>query len=68
LGSGIFESATVDSNILIFGKTKNNKKPFNGLDISKEKTFVDFTVFASKKVEVKPNLNDIWIITPVQDV
>jgi type I restriction-modification system DNA methylase subunit len=63
LGSGIFESATVDSNILIFEKNLINKKAFIGLDISKEKTFVDFTVFESKKVEVQPNLNDIWIIS-----
>jgi type I restriction-modification system DNA methylase subunit len=36
LGSGIFESATVDSNILIFKKTFDNRKEFSGLDISKE--------------------------------
>lgn len=63
LGSGIFESATVDSNILIFEKTKNNKKPFIGLDISKEKLFIDFSVFNSKKVEMNPRNNDVWVIS-----
>ncbi|MCB6231970.1 BREX-1 system adenine-specific DNA-methyltransferase PglX [Flavobacterium psychrophilum] len=63
LGSGIFESATVDSNILFFKKSSNSKKSFLGLDISKEKTFVDFTVFDSKKVEINFNKNDIWTIS-----
>ncbi len=63
LGSGIFESATVDSNILIFEKTLNNKKAFIGLDISKEKTFVDFTIFEEKKVDICPKENEIWAIS-----
>ncbi|QRE04500.1 Eco57I restriction-modification methylase domain-containing protein [Flavobacterium psychrophilum] len=68
LGSGIFESATVDSNILFFKKTKINKKSFIGLDISKEKTFIDFTVFNSKEVEINFKENDIWIISnPIEN-
>lgn len=63
LGSGIFESATVDSNILIFEKTKNNQKPFIGLDISKEKSFSDFTIYENKKVKTNPKENDIWAIS-----
>ncbi len=65
LGSGIFDSATVDSNILIFEKTKNNKKPFIGLDISKEKIFTDFTVFETRKVDINPKANDVWSISNV---
>lgn len=60
LGSGIFESATVDSNILIFEKTKVNNKPFIGLDISKEKTFIDFNIYENSKVEINPAKDDIW--------
>ena len=63
LGSGIFESATVDSNILIFEKTPVNNNPFIGLDISKEKSFVDFTIYQSQKVEIQPKENDIWTIS-----
>lgn len=65
LGYGIFDSATVDSNILIFEKTKSNKKSFIGLDISKEKIFTDFTVFETRKVEISPKANDIWSISNV---
>lgn len=63
LGSGIFESATVDSNILIFKKTKINRKPFIGLDISKEKIFIDFNIYESLKVEINPAKDDIWAIS-----
>lgn len=63
LGSGIFESATVDSNILIFEKLLQNNKPFIGLDISKEKSFVDFSSYESKKVFLKFNTDDIWTIS-----
>jgi type I restriction-modification system DNA methylase subunit len=63
LGSGIFESATVDSNILIFEKTLINNKPFIGLDISKQKYFVDFTIFESQKVEISPKINTVWSIS-----
>ncbi len=63
LGSGIFESATVDSNILIFQKTIQNKLPFIGLDISKEKTFADFSIYESCKAQINPKENDIWTIT-----
>lgn len=63
LGSGIFESATVDSNILIFVKTKNNKKQIIGLDISKEKTFIDFTIYDNKKVKIDPIVDEIWSIS-----
>lgn len=63
LGSGIFESATVDSNILIFEKTQNNQKPFIGLDISKEKSFLDFTIYENKKIKTNPKENDIWTIS-----
>ena len=38
LGSGIFESATVDSNILMFSKHKTNTpQSFPSIDLSKEK-------------------------------
>lgn len=63
LGSGIFESATVDSNILIFQKTNKNNAPFIALDISKEKNFIDFTIFEKRKVEINPKFNSVWSIS-----
>ena len=63
LGSGIFESATVDSNILIFKKTFDNRKEFSGLDISKEKTFVDFSIFENQKVNIQIKKDNVWIIS-----
>jgi type I restriction-modification system DNA methylase subunit len=63
LGSGIFDSATVDSNILIFKKSKTSNNPFIGLDISKEKTFIDFNIYENFKVEINPIKDDIWTIS-----
>lgn len=67
LGSGIFESATVDSNILIFQKTLDNGKEFIGLDISKENNFIDFSVFEKDRVFIQPNLDDVWSIMSAKE-
>jgi type I restriction-modification system DNA methylase subunit len=64
LGSGIFESATVDSNILIFVKNSVTNKPsFSAIDLSKEKSFLDFTIYKEKKVEIKIETDKNWIIS-----
>lgn len=64
LGSGIFESATVDSNILIYSKHKTNtNQSFASIDLSKEKIFTDFTIYETKKVNIEPKEDDIWIIS-----
>lgn len=64
LGSGIFESATVDSNILIFKKTNTiTNQSIQAIDLSKEKIFTDFTIYETKKVEIAPKEDDIWIIS-----
>ena len=64
LGSGIFESATVDSNILIYSKHKTNTpQAFPSIDLSKEKIFTDFTIYETKKVNIEPKEDDIWIIS-----
>jgi len=65
LGSGIFESATVDSNILIFKKSKNPKNEFLGLDISKENEFTDFSFYDELKVKMEVKKDDVWIITSI---
>ncbi|WP_395045803.1 Eco57I restriction-modification methylase domain-containing protein, partial [Flavobacterium sp.] len=63
LGSGIFVSAVVDSNILIFKKTLQNNKKFIALDISKENNFIDFTFFEAQKVEINPEKDTVWAIS-----
>lgn len=64
LGSGIFESATVDSNILLFSKHKTNTpQVFPSIDLSKEKIFSDFTIYETRKVNIEPKEDDIWIIS-----
>ncbi|MDD2345457.1 MAG: N-6 DNA methylase, partial [Bacteroidales bacterium] len=68
LGAGIFESATVDSNILIFKKEKlKTSLPFIANDLIKETKFSDFTFYENKKTEIKPIVDDIWIISNHQE-
>lgn len=62
LGAGIFESATVDSNILIFSKSKYSNN-FKALDISKEKYFIDFNYYSQKIVDINPKIDDVWNIS-----
>lgn len=62
LGADVFESATVDSNILIFRKGKTSKQEhFYAADITKEKSF-DPILFESQKVKMFPEKNKIWNI------
>jgi len=68
LGSGIFESATVDSNLLIFEKNSNTrKKSFKGIDLTKETDFVDFTHQENKKVTLSFKENDVWTISSISE-
>ena len=62
LGAGIFESATVDSNILFFAKS-NKKKSFFAIDLIKEKVVSDFSLFENKKIEISPTNDEIWSIS-----
>lgn len=62
LGSGIFESATVDSNILIFEKNETEKHNLTALDLSKEKELKDFAEYKEKEVTINDLSADIWAI------
>jgi type I restriction-modification system DNA methylase subunit len=62
LGSGIFESATVDSNILLFEKQKALKNNFDAIDLSNEKSFLDFSIYEKLKVKVDYRQSEIWSI------
>jgi type II restriction/modification system DNA methylase subunit YeeA len=61
LGSGIFEEATVDSNILIF-KKQPYQQPFAALDISKEKNTTNLQVFSDKMRTISPQYDQSWTI------
>ncbi|QQR98592.1 MAG: N-6 DNA methylase [Sphingobacteriales bacterium] len=61
LGAGIFDSATVDSNILIFSKN-DYKSSFNAIDITNENYFLDFSIYENQKIEINPKKDEIWTI------
>ncbi len=66
LGSGIFEEASVDSNILINQKT-NYGEEFDALDISKEKKVKNLYSFYDKILRISPQLDESWTISSIID-
>ncbi len=62
LGSGVFDEATVDSNLLVFKKCSLTKA-FNALDISKQKNISNIHLFESNMLQVLPKTNKSWIIS-----
>ncbi|PKQ69735.1 class I SAM-dependent DNA methyltransferase [Raineya orbicola] len=66
LGSGVFEEATVDSNILIFKKQAYHR-PFDALDISKEKKINNFQAYHHKTLQINPQKDESWTIaSPIE--
>ncbi len=64
LGSDVFESATVDTNILIMQKT-DEKTPtcsVNALDISKEKEIISFDRFEDQWIVLQNLTEESWTI------
>jgi hypothetical protein len=62
LGSGIFDEATVDSNLLIFQKTPFTQD-FDALDISKEKSVTDIRFFVDRMLSISPKTDESWTIS-----
>jgi hypothetical protein len=62
LGSGIFDSATVDSNILIFENKSGSNESFKGMNLIQEKDFRDFNIYEKQKVDVLFKSDEIWSI------
>ena len=62
LGSGIFDEATVDSNLLIFQKTPFTQD-FDALDISKEKNVNDIRFFIDRMLSISPKTDESWTIS-----
>jgi hypothetical protein len=64
LGAGIFESATVDSNILFLIKAKYIiENGFNAIDLMKEKNVSDLSSFNNKIVIINPTKDEIWTVS-----
>lgn len=65
LGSGVFESATVDTNILLLQKTAEKPKNhyLRALDISKEKSVSNFEIYKSKWMILNQITEDSWVIS-----
>jgi 23S rRNA G2445 N2-methylase RlmL len=62
LGSNIFESATVDTNILLIKKNENTEQSLKALDISKEKKKENF-ISHPDWVEISHLSSDTWTIS-----
>ena len=62
LGSGVFDEAAVDSNLLIFQKT-NFCQPIDALDISKEKGVTDIQFFVDRMLPIFPKTDESWTIS-----
>jgi adenine-specific DNA-methyltransferase len=64
LGSGVFESATVDTNILIIQKTTQKPHAYRlkALDIAKEKNIDSFDAFAHRWTTLTQLSDDTWTI------
>jgi adenine-specific DNA-methyltransferase len=62
LGSGIFEEATVDSNLFLFKKS-NYSTGFKALDITKEKHVKDLTLFEGNYLKIDPKIDENWTIS-----
>lgn len=65
LGSGVFETATVDTNILTIRKIneKPQKYALKALDISKERNIIDFNLFKDKWIILNNLSDDNWNIS-----
>jgi hypothetical protein len=64
LGSGVFESATVDTNILLIQKTTQKPTHYHlkALDIAKEKNITSFDAFADRWTTLTQLSDDAWTI------
>ncbi len=66
LGGGVFERATVDTNIMILRK-QPYESSFQAFDISKEKEKEDIASFSYKTVVMSPQKDESWIVaTPLE--
>ena len=62
LGSGVFDTATVDSNILITSKKKGEELNVKALDLSKEIKLKSFDAFYNSFFSLNNLNSEIWLI------
>jgi type I restriction-modification system DNA methylase subunit len=63
LGSNVFESATVDSNILILKKTLEIGLPFRALNIVNQKEIPDKINFNNVGIKINPKEDQMWVLS-----
>jgi hypothetical protein len=67
LGSGVFDSATVDTNILIGQKKIINTFNLQALNLTKEKNITNIQSFHSTMIEINELSENSWtILTPIE--
>jgi hypothetical protein len=69
LGPDVFETATVDSNILIGQKRQVKEFHLKGLDLSKEKDIKNIEKFHDKIIGINNLSQEPWtILSPLQNI
>jgi adenine-specific DNA-methyltransferase len=61
-GAGIFDGATVDSNILFMQKMHTNTNQIIGLDLTKKNKLFDISLYEKDSVNIKIELDSSWIL------
>lgn len=67
LGAGIFEAAVVDSNLILFKKQKSLNISIPSIDLSKEKSVIDFSLYSDNFVEIQPKNDEVWSISSLAE-
>lgn len=62
LGGGVFEEATVDSNLLLFQKSIYTK-PFKSLNLINEKSISNINKFNENILTIQPEIDENWMIS-----
>jgi REP element-mobilizing transposase RayT len=62
MGAGIFDGATVDSNILFMQKMHTNTNQIIGLDLTKKNKLFDISLYEKDSVNIKIELDSSWIL------
>jgi hypothetical protein len=62
LGSGVFESAVVDSNIILLSKEKVINLNIRALNLMNATNVTDFSEYEKNFIDIQPNEKEIWVI------
>lgn len=62
MGAGIFDGATVDSNILFMQKMHTNTNQIIGLDLTKKNKIFDISLYEKDSINIKIESDSPWIL------